>query len=107
MQFSKTYTDADWDNEDDATPPIAMNWRGGETLIQITTSGTINFDVEQTNADLQNSTDPAAWFVGDTDHAGLSDDASVVLSVSPRFLRFKVNSSTDATIRVDLVQADV
>lgn len=89
------------------TRPIAMNWRGGVAGMQITVTGTIDYDFEQTNSDLQNSTAAAVWFIDDTAHDGATGNLVVRFDANPRFSRFKVNSLSDATISVALVQSDV
>lgn len=105
MQFHKTYVAADWDNEDDVTPPIVCNWRGGPGALQITVTGTIDYDVEMTLGDIQ--FEDVSWFVDDEDtQSGVTDDLHIAINSMPKAIRIKVNSATEATITVDLVQSD-
>lgn len=107
MQLNKTYAEADWDGNDGIAGPIAMNWRGGVSSLQITVTGTIDYDLEQTIYDAQNSDVTPVWFIDDVTHDGATGNLVVMFSGNPRFIRIKVNSSTDATINVAIVQSDV
>jgi hypothetical protein len=108
MQMDTTYGEADWAATDDIIGPIAMNWRGGVAAVQISVTGTIDYDVEMTLSDIQNSADAPVWFI---DNATTQDGAtgSIVFAVdnNPRAMRIIVNSSTTATVRVQIVQSDV
>lgn len=90
------------------TTPIAMNWRGGETALQITVTGTIGYDLELTNADIQFGQTPD-WAISDaTNHYGATASQLVRYESTPRFIRAKINSySTGAALNFDLVQSDV
>lgn len=87
--------------------PVAANWRGGEAGLQITVTGTINYDLEQTNYDIQNSDTDPVWFTDDVTHVGATDNLVVLFTVSPRFFRLKINSGSSITINLALVQSDV
>lgn len=105
MDFSKSYTDADWSGSPLVTAPIALNWRGGPAMLAITKTETIDYDVQVTNSDLQAGA-TANWIT----HAsgdGLTASALIGLSPVPRFMRILVNSETDATLTLDYVQSDV
>lgn len=107
MQLNKTYVEADWDGNGGIAGPIAMNWRGGPASLQITVTGTIDYDLEQSNYDIQNSDVTPVWFIDDATHDGVTGNLVVFFQGNPRFIRIKVNSSTDATINLALVQSDV
>lgn len=108
MQMDKTYVEADWDGNSGVIGPIAMNWRGGPAAVQISVTGTIDYDVEMTLSDIQNNPAAPVWFIDDA----LTQDSATTsikfgITANPRAMRIVVNSSTDATVRVQIVQADV
>lgn len=103
--MKKTYVEADWSGG--KTAPLALNWRGGEAAVQVTVTGTVNFDIESCNSDL-NAGDTANWLVDAAGNAGVTASKFFTFSAVPRFMRFKINSGgTGATITVELVQRDV
>jgi hypothetical protein len=107
MSNNKTYVEADWDNDDDATPPYALNWRGGPVGLQIAVTGTIDFDIESSNGDLQNSTAAAAWLPDSTNSEGITASKWLTFNAIPRFIRIKVNSfTTGATVSFGITQTD-
>lgn len=107
MQLNHTYVEADWDGNGGVIGPIPTNWRGGPAALRITITGTINYDVEQTLSDLQNETSPI-WFIDDaTTQDGATASQTILMDIMPRAIRIPVNSSTGATVTLDLVQSDV
>ncbi len=106
QQTSKTYVEADW-TSGAVTAPLALNWRGGASAVEIVVTGTVNFDIESTNSDL-NAAEAASWLVDTSANAGVTASKFFTFNANPRFMRFKINSGgTGATIAVKLVQSDV
>jgi hypothetical protein len=91
------------------TNTLAMNWRGGSTAVVITPTGTINYTLERTLSDFQNSSSPVLWGVDDEDtQSGVTDALGLRWEVTPRGIRVVVNSySSGATLQLDCVQSDV
>lgn len=107
MQFNHTYGEADWDGNGGVIGPIPTNWRGGPASVRIEVSGTIDYDFEMTNSDLQNGQTPV-WFIDDaTTQDGATTSQTIFMDIMPRAFRILVNSSTAATVTIDLVQSDV
>lgn len=105
QQTSKTYVDADW--AEGETAPLALNWRGGVSAVQLTVTGTVNFDIESTNSDL-NAGEAADWLPDSTENEGITASKFFRFTANPRFMRIKVNSGgTSTSIAVKLVQSDV
>ena len=89
------------------TTPKAIDWRGGVGALEIIVTGTINFDIQSTNADL-NAGETAQWLVDSTETTGITASKWVTFNASPRFIRIYVNSITPgATIRLLYAQANV
>ena len=106
MSGNKTYVEADW-AAGNVTLPYPLNWRGGPMGMQITVTGTIDFDIESSNSDLQNSTAAAQWLVDTTGNSGVTASQWITFNAIPRFIRFKINSfTTGATISLGLTQTD-
>lgn len=106
MQVSKTYVEADW-AVGDVTTPIALDWRSGPIACQITVTGTINFDIQSTNSDLQ-AGEAADWLVDAAAVTGVTASKWVTFDPIPRFIRLDVNSfTTGATVSLKLVQQNV
>lgn len=106
MQVSKTYVEADW-AVGDVTSPLAMDWRCGAVACQITVTGTINFDIQSTNSDLQ-AGETADWLVDSAAVTGVTASKWVTFNPVPRFIRIDVNSfTTGATVALKIVQSNV
>lgn len=104
MYLNKTYVEADWDGNDGVIGPIGLDWRGGPGIVQITVGGTIDYDVEFTNSDIQSGQTPD-WVIDDaTTQDGATGNLHFAVESFPRFMRIVVNSSTDATVNIDIVQ---
>lgn len=104
MKFNKSYGTGDLSNGS-GTAPIALNWRGGPGKLIIKKGGTIDFDVQECNADLQNG-ETANWAAASA-NAGLTGDSVITFDAPPRFIRIFVNSTTSGTLTLDYTQADV
>lgn len=106
MSKNKTYVEADW-AVGDVTSPYPLNWHGGPIGLQITVTGTIDFDIESSNSDLQNSTDAAQWLADSTESESITASKWLTLNAIPRFIRIKVNSfTTGATVSLGITQTD-
>jgi hypothetical protein len=106
MSKNKTYVEADW-SVDDTTPPYPLNWHGGPIGLQLTVTGTINFDIESSNSDLQNSAATAQWLADSTNSTGITASKWLTFNAIPRFIRIKVNSfTTGATVSFGITQTD-
>jgi hypothetical protein len=105
QQTSKTYVEADWSGGN--TAPLALNWRGGVSAVQVTVTGTVNFDIQSTNSNL-NAGEAADWLVDAAANSSITASKFFQFTGDPRFMRIKVNSGgTGATITIKLVQSDV
>lgn len=106
MSKNKLYVEDDW-ADGDVTSPYPLNWRGGPIGLQITVTGTINFDIESSNSDLQNSTAAAQWLADSTESEGITASKWLTFNAIPRFIRLNVNSfTTGATVSLGITQTD-
>ncbi len=106
MQVNKTYVEADWATGD-VTAPLALNHRGGACTVQVTVTGTINFDIQSSNSDLQ-AGEAADWLVDSAAATGVTASKWLSFSSAPRFIRLDVNSfTTGATVALKITQSDV
>ena len=106
MQFSKTYVEADW-AVGDVTSPLALDFRSGPIAAQITVTGTVNFDIQASNSDLQ-SGETGDWLVDSAAVTGVTASKWVTYSAIPRFVRLEINSfTTGATISLKFAQSNV
>lgn len=106
MSKNKTYVEADW-ADGNVTSPYPLNWHGGPIGLQITVTGTINFDIESSNSDLQNSTATALWLADSTESEGITASKWLTFNAIPRFIRINVNSfTTGATVSFGITQTD-
>lgn len=105
MAFNTLYTDATLIALS-GTDPKALNWRGGVGSLEIIVTGTINFDLQSTNADL-NAGETAQWLVDSSSNAGITASKWITFNGNPRFIRIYVNSlSAGATVRLLYTQAN-
>lgn len=105
MAFNTLYTDTALIALS-GTDPKALNWRGGVGALEIIVTGTINFDLQSTNADL-NEGDTAQWLVDSSSNAGITASKWITFNGNPRFIRIYVNSlSAGATVRLLYTQAN-
>lgn len=105
MAFNTLYTDAVLIAAA-GTDPKALNWRGGVGALEIIVTGTINFDIQSTNADL-NEGDAAQWLVDSSGNAGVTASKWITFNGNPRFIRIYTNSITaGATVRLLYTQAN-
>lgn len=106
MKINKTYVEVDW-SVGNVTAPLAFNWRGGNASIQVIVTGTINFDLQSTNSDIQSGATPQ-WLVDSADATGITASKWLSAVNGPRFFRLNVNSFTPgATVTLNIVQSDV
>lgn len=105
MAFNTLYTDTTLIALS-GTAPKALNWRGGVGALEIIVTGTINFDIQSTGADL-NSGETAQWLVDSTETTGITASKWITFNANPRFIRIYVNSITaGATVRLLHTQAN-
>ena len=105
MAFNTLYTDTTLIALS-GTDPKALNWRGGVGALEIIVTGTINFDLQSTNADL-NAGEAAQWLVDSSGNAGITASKWITFNGNPRFIRIYVNSlSAGATVRLIYTQAN-
>jgi hypothetical protein len=105
MAFNTLYTDTTLIALS-GTDPKALNWRGGVGALEIIVTGTINFDLQSTNADL-NAGETAQWLVDSSGNAGITASKWITFNGNPRFIRIYVNSlSAGATVRLLYTQAN-
>ena len=105
MVFNNLYTDTTLIAVT-GTAPKALDWRGGVGSLQIIVTGTINFDIQSTNADLS-AGDTAQWLADSAGSAGITASKWITFSGTPRFIRIYVNSlSAGATVRLLYAQAN-
>jgi len=88
------------------TDPKALDWRGGVGSLEIVVTGTINFDIQSTNADL-NAGETAQWLAYSAGSSGITASKFITFEPNPRFIRIYVNSLTaGATVRLLYAQAN-
>ncbi len=105
MATNKTFTESDW-SVGSATPPIALNHHGGRGALQLVVTGTIQFDLQSTNSDLQLGA-TAQWLADSTDNENITASRWVRFDAVPRFIRLSVDSfTTGATVTVNYTQED-
>lgn len=103
MAFNNLYTDTTLIALSGTTPK-ALDWKGGIGALEIIVTGTINFDLQSTNADL-NSGETAQWLVDSTNTTGITASKWIAFNSNPRFIRIYVNSlSAGATVRLIYAQ---
>ena len=108
MYFQKVYTESDWDNDDDATPVIPLDWRNGTAALRIDVTGTINYDLQQTFDDIQFKEQPFTWSVDDAEtQSGATASQTVLYRAHPKAIRLLINSFTSgATVTLSYTQID-
>jgi len=96
---SKLYVEADW-TTDTFTAPLPLNHRQAQLALEVVVTGTVNFDIESTNADLQ-AGETAAWLPDSTNSEGITTSKWLTFNSVPRFIRIQINSGgTGATIKL-------
>lgn len=89
------------------TPAVALNHRGGRVALEIIVTGTINFDLQSTNSDLQAGV-AGQWLVDTATNAGITASKWITFNGTPAFIRLLVNTITaGATVTLNWTQADV
>jgi len=105
MVFNNLYTDTTLIAAA-GTAPKALGWRGGPGSLEIVVTGTINIDIQSTNADL-NAGETAQWLADSAGSAGITASKFITFATNPRFIRIYVNSlSAGATVRLLYAQAN-
>jgi len=105
MAFNTLYTDVELIALSGTTPK-ALDWRGGVGSLEIVVTGTINFDIQSTNADL-NADETAQWVADSSNSTGITASKWLTFNGNPRFIRIYVNSlSAGATVRLLYAQTN-
>jgi len=105
MAFNTLYTDTTLIAASGTTPK-ALDWRGGAGALEVIVTGTVNFDIQSTNADL-NAGDTAQWLVDSSNSTGITASKWLTFNANHRFIRIYVNSITaGATVRLAYAQAN-
>lgn len=91
------------------TKTFPINWRRGNAGLSLDVTGTINFDLQQTFDDIQNTSSAFVWMVNDTaTQAGVTADLVVRYEAHPKAIRLLINSFTNgATIYMGYTQRDI
>lgn len=103
FSFNKTFVEADWATGN-VTNPIPLDWPNGRAACQIVVTGTIQFDIESSNSDLQMGA-TAQWLVDSTDSENITASKWIAFNAVPRFIRLNVDSfSSGATVTLNWTQ---
>lgn len=103
--FNTLYTDVELIALSGTTPK-ALDWRGGVGSLEVVVTGTINFDIQSTNADL-NAGDTAQWLADSSNSTGITSSKWLTFNGNPRVIRIYVNSlSAGATVRLLYAQTN-
>lgn len=103
FSFNKTFVEADWASGN-VTKAIPLDWPGGRAACQIVVTGTIAFDIESSNSDLQMGA-TGQWLVDSTESENISASKWLTFNAVPRFIRLNVDSfTTGATITLNWTQ---
>lgn len=95
---SKTYVEADWSGGQ--TLPLPMNHKVGPLALEVIVTGTVTFDVQSTNSDLQ-AAETANWLVDSSNSTGITASKWLTFNAVPRFVRLNITSGgTGATIKL-------
>lgn len=108
MYFQKIYSEPDWDNADNATATIPLDWRNGRAALRIEVEGTVNYTLQQTFDDIQFKPQPFTWSVDDADtQEAQTASQTVMYNAHPKAIRLLINSFTaGAKITLSYTQID-
>lgn len=105
FSFNKTYVEADW-SVGNVTAPIPLDWHSGRAALQVVVTGTIQFDIQSSNSDLQAGA-TAQWLVDSTESENITASKWITFNAVPRFIRLNVDSFTPgATVSLNWTQKD-
>lgn len=92
-----------------ATKTIPINWRGGNSALDIQVRGTLEYDLQQTFNDIQFDTQPFDWTVDDpTTQSAQTVDQTILYRAHPKAIRLIINSySSGASVTLSGTQCDV
>lgn len=95
---SKTYVATDWSGGQ--TLPLPMNHKAGPLALEVIVTGTVTFDVQSTNSDLQ-ADETANWLVDSSNSTGITASKWLTFNAVPRFIRLNITSGgIGATIKL-------
>lgn len=105
FSFNKTYEEADWASGN-VTVPIPLDWHSGRAACQVVVKGTIQFDIQSSNSDLQTG-EAADWLADSTESEDITASKWLTFNAIPRFIRLNVDSFTSgATVTLNWTQQD-
>ena len=105
FSFNKTFVEADWASGN-VTNPVPLDWPGGRAACQIVVTGTIQFDIQASNSDLQMGA-TSQWLADSTDSENITASKWITFNAIPRFIRLNVDSfSSGATVTLNWTQQD-
>lgn len=106
MQFHYVYTPS---AENLSSKIIPLEWRNGNAALNITVSGTVNYDLQQTFDDIQFKDAPYNWSVDDAaTQSAQTAGQTILYRAHPKAIRILTNSFTPgAVITLDYTQVDV
>ena len=105
MATNKTFTESSW-AVGNVTAPIPLNHHGGRGALQLVVTGTIQFDVQSSNSDLQLGA-TGQWLADSTESENITASKWLTFNAVPRFIRLNVDSfTTGATVTVNYTQED-
>lgn len=103
FSFNKTFVEADW-ADGNVTQPIPLDWPNGSAALQVVVDGTISFDIQSSNSDLQMG-EEGDWLVDSADNENISASTWITFNAVPRFIRLNVDSfTTGATVKLNWTQ---
>jgi hypothetical protein len=99
--------DIGWHNKF-STTTLPINFNGGKASLRVDIVDTVNYDIQQTFVDFQNTTNALVWSVDNaTTQSGATAGQTVLYTAHPRALRLKINSYTDgSTITISYLQSN-
>lgn len=105
FSFNKTFVEADWASGN-VTAPIPLDWHSGRAACQIVVTGTIQFDIQSSNSDLQAGAS-ADWLADSPESEDITASKWITFNAIPRFIRLNVDSFTSgATVTLNWTQQD-
>ena len=95
---SKLYVEADWASGQ--TSPLPLNHKQSTLALQVAVTGTVTFDIQSTNSDLQ-AGESASWLVDSSNSTGITASKWITFNAVPRFIRINVTAGgSGATIKL-------
>lgn len=103
FSFNKTFVEADW-SAGNVTRAIPLDWPNGRAALQVVVTGTIQFDIQSSNSDLQAGA-TAQWLTDSTESENITASKWITFNAVPRFIRLNIDSfTTGATVTLNWTQ---